>query len=106
MKVAAKHNLTKIPKYLTLTFKSLQAGLLLALHIANDRLLAAMLLTAILGLFLSGLLYGALYMHLLIKNRSIFHDAITDSDPVIASSCRGLVIVMVPAYVVILRLIS
>ena len=74
--------------------------LFVALHLAVEPLLAAFLVTILFALFTGLCLFCFLYVFLLVKNRSFWHNAVIDDDPIIARSIRAFFVLIGIFYVI------
>ena len=68
------------------------------LHCLVEPLLAALLGTALFGGVAGIILFASLYTWLILKNRSFWHNAVTDADPVVEIGARILCGALVISY--------
>ena len=76
--------------------------LFVALHLAVEPLLATLLVTILFALFTGLCLFCFLYAFLLVKNRSFWHNAVIDGDPIIARAILAFLVLIAFFYVIVL----
>ena len=74
------------------------------LHLVVEPLFATFLVTMFFGLFTALCLFVFLHVFLLFKNRSFWHNAVLDRDPIVIRSTGMLLILIAIFYILVLAL--